>query len=99
MREAAYLATKRVLDGALAAILLAFYMPVALAKRLSGRGAGHWPVLWSILAGRLSFVGPRVVDEEEPLAIEESERRAVRPGLFCYWWLQQRANIDFGTEA
>jgi N-acetylglucosaminyldiphosphoundecaprenol N-acetyl-beta-D-mannosaminyltransferase len=64
-------------------------------------GLARWPVLLSVIAGDVSFVGPRILTATEAgaLAPDERERFAVRPGLYCYWWLQQRANIDFGTEA
>jgi N-acetylglucosaminyldiphosphoundecaprenol N-acetyl-beta-D-mannosaminyltransferase len=71
--------------------------------RQGGRQAwlADWPVLLSIVAGHVSFVGPRIlsVDEAAALAAADRDRFAVRPGLVCTWWLQQRANIDFDSEA
>lgn len=60
-----------------------------------------WPVLLAIIAGHASFVGPRILSQEEAAALDAAERDrfAVRPGLLCYGWLQQRANIDFDGEA
>jgi len=61
----------------------------------------HWPMLLSIVAGHASFVGPRILSVEEAQALPESDRDrfVVLPGLFCFWWLQRRANIDFDSEA
>jgi N-acetylglucosaminyldiphosphoundecaprenol N-acetyl-beta-D-mannosaminyltransferase len=60
-----------------------------------------WPVLLAVIAGHASLVGPRIVSAEEAAALDAADRDrfAVRPGLLCYWWLQQRANIDFDREA
>ena len=71
------------------------------ARLLAGSALPRWPVLLSVVAGHVSLVGPRVLDAAEAAALPapERDRFAVRPGLVCYWWLQQRSNIDFGTEA
>jgi len=60
-----------------------------------------WPVLLAVIAGNASLVGPRILSVEEAAALDAADRDrfAVRPGLLCYWWLQQRTNIDFGREA
>ena len=76
--------------------------PVAggLAQPLGGSVLARWPALLAVLAGHASLVGPRILDAGAAAALElgDRDRFAVRPGLVCYWWLQQRANIDFGTE-
>jgi N-acetylglucosaminyldiphosphoundecaprenol N-acetyl-beta-D-mannosaminyltransferase len=60
-----------------------------------------WPVLLAVVAGHASLVGPRIVSVEEAatLGVADCDRFAVRPGLVCTWWLQQRANIAFDGEA
>ncbi len=81
--------------------------PFALRREVLARQGGrlpwlaHWPLLLAIVAGHASFVGPRILSKDEAAALEAAERDrfAVRPGLLCYWWLQQRANIDFDSEA
>jgi N-acetylglucosaminyldiphosphoundecaprenol N-acetyl-beta-D-mannosaminyltransferase len=64
-------------------------------------GLADWPVLLAVVAGHVSLVGPRILSVEEAAALDaaEHDRFKVRPGLLCYWWLQQRANIDFDREA
>lgn len=71
------------------------------ARRLQGSFLPRWPVLLNILAGDLSFVGPRPmpVAEADALAAADRDRFAARPGLVCHWWVWQRTNIDFGSEA
>jgi N-acetylglucosaminyldiphosphoundecaprenol N-acetyl-beta-D-mannosaminyltransferase len=73
----------------------------AFTRLLAGCGLARWPALVAIVAGHVSLVGPRILTLSEARMLEpgERERLDVRPGLVCYWWLQQRANIDFGTEA
>jgi N-acetylglucosaminyldiphosphoundecaprenol N-acetyl-beta-D-mannosaminyltransferase len=72
-----------------------------LAGALARSWLSRWPVLLAVAAGDVSFVGPRIMAaaEAQALPAEEQARFAVAPGLFCFWWLQQRANIDFDTEA
>jgi len=58
------------------------------------------PVLLNILAGRMSFVGPRPASPGDPvLKAMGRARLAVKPGLICCWWLRKRGNIDFDDEA
>jgi N-acetylglucosaminyldiphosphoundecaprenol N-acetyl-beta-D-mannosaminyltransferase len=72
-----------------------------LLRRLARSPLPQWPVLLGILAGDLSFVGPRPLElaEAAALAPPDRDRFAVRPGLVCHWWVWQRTNIDFGSEA
>lgn len=58
------------------------------------------PVLFNILKGEMSFIGPRAIEPIELDLREQSARRRteVRPGLFCLWWIRRRANIDYGSE-
>ncbi|MBX7172154.1 MAG: WecB/TagA/CpsF family glycosyltransferase [Pyrinomonadaceae bacterium] len=58
------------------------------------------PVLFNILKGEMSFIGPRAIEPIELDLREHSARRRmdVRPGLFCLWWIRRRANIDYGSE-
>jgi N-acetylglucosaminyldiphosphoundecaprenol N-acetyl-beta-D-mannosaminyltransferase len=59
------------------------------------------PVLFNIAAGEMSFIGPRTVpyDESEFFERQSWRRYDVRPGLLSPWWLKQRANISYTTEA
>ncbi len=59
------------------------------------------PALWNVVRGEMSLVGPRAVAPGEVSLAEQLVRRRhnVRPGLVCLWWIRQRANIAYGTEA
>ncbi|HWE53394.1 MAG TPA: WecB/TagA/CpsF family glycosyltransferase [Bryobacteraceae bacterium] len=58
------------------------------------------PVLFNILAGDMSFIGPRPAAGWEGVwQVDGHTRAAVRPGMVCYWWLRRRGNIDFDDEA
>lgn len=59
------------------------------------------PVLFNVVAGDLSFVGPRAAAPEELAAshLSASNRLNVRPGLICLWWVRSHTNIAYGTEA
>lgn len=63
-------------------------------------GISNLPVLYNILAGHMSFVGPRslVLAETNLQQFIQRNRLEVRPGLICLWWIRQRANIAYGTE-
>ena len=70
--------------------------------RLPGRlGVNRLPVLFNILKGEMSFVGPRLVSPGDLSPRQRAVRRRydVRPGLICLWWIRRRANIDYGSEA
>jgi N-acetylglucosaminyldiphosphoundecaprenol N-acetyl-beta-D-mannosaminyltransferase len=59
------------------------------------------PALINLLRGDLSLIGPRA---DSPNSIGPSERLAwrrynVRPGFLCLWWIRQRTNIAYGSEA
>lgn len=58
------------------------------------------PVLFNILRGDMTFVGPRAVSVGELSPRERAVRRRTntRPGLISPWWIRQRANIDYQTE-
>jgi N-acetylglucosaminyldiphosphoundecaprenol N-acetyl-beta-D-mannosaminyltransferase len=73
----------------------------AATRWLSRSALADWPVLLSVLAGHVSFVGPRILDVREAAALAPADRDrfAVSPGLVCYAWVQQRTNIDFDDEA
>ncbi|MBB2487047.1 WecB/TagA/CpsF family glycosyltransferase [Mitsuaria sp. WAJ17] len=63
------------------------------ARRL---GAAHWPSVWNVLLGDLSWVGPR------PLPVDEQTlpmAPPVRPGLVNRWQICRRAAIDFSDES
>ena len=55
------------------------------------RRLNRWPLLWAVLAGRLSLVGPRPVALHRPRPAYASF--AVRPGLVSSQLLRERANI------
>jgi len=59
------------------------------------------PALLNILRGEMSFIGPRAADPGEisPRGRIARRRYDVRPGLICLWWVRQRANIAFESEA
>jgi N-acetylglucosaminyldiphosphoundecaprenol N-acetyl-beta-D-mannosaminyltransferase len=81
--------------------LVTFKTGSGRAGRLLERTRLHLlPVLFNVLKGDLSFVGPRAVSPAEVLPRERLARRrfSVRPGLVSLWWIRKRANIDFGTE-
>jgi N-acetylglucosaminyldiphosphoundecaprenol N-acetyl-beta-D-mannosaminyltransferase len=58
------------------------------------------PVLFNILNGDMSFVGPLPVSPGDlsPRERQVRKRHRVRPGLISLWWIRRRANIDYGTE-
>ncbi len=68
-----------------------------LLDRLHLRGL---PVLWNVLRGDMSFVGPRCLRPEDLDARTAAVRRRqnVRPGLVCFWWIRRRANNAFDGE-
>lgn len=58
------------------------------------------PVLFNILKGNLSFIGPRAVELGvlSPRQRGVRKRYNIRPGLICLWWLRRRANIAYESE-
>jgi len=81
--------------------LLNFHTGSGKAGRFLDRtGLKSLPVLFNVLKGDLSFIGPRAVMPGEVSPREQLARRrfSVRPGLVSLWWIRKRANIDFGTE-
>jgi len=59
------------------------------------------PLLFNILKGDISWVGPRALrlSETENLDSAARGRFDVRPGLISLWSLRRRTNIDFENEA
>ncbi len=58
------------------------------------------PLLLNILAGEMSFIGPRPAAPGDPVLDADARARlSVKPGVICSWWLRQRGNIDFDDEA
>jgi N-acetylglucosaminyldiphosphoundecaprenol N-acetyl-beta-D-mannosaminyltransferase len=61
---------------------------------LAAIGAGAWPVLLDVLAGRMSWVGPRSL-----LNLPASAAgHGLRPGVVSLWGLRQRTAVDFVSE-
>jgi N-acetylglucosaminyldiphosphoundecaprenol N-acetyl-beta-D-mannosaminyltransferase len=67
----------------------------------SPRFLRHIPVLFNVLKGDMSFVGPRAVPLGELTARQRQARKRynARPGLICLWWIRKRANIAYSGEA
>ncbi len=59
------------------------------------------PSLWNIILGHMSAIGPRPASPGElnPRERLSRQRYDVRPGLICLWWIRQRLNISFDSEA
>src|SRR5579872_848275 len=75
------------------------YTQYALAGLERHRIFRKVPLLLNILAGEMSFVGPRPAAPGDPvLEAEGRARLSVKPGVICSWWLRQRGNIDFDDE-
>lgn len=71
-----------------------------LGAALIKLGLDRLPVLWNIITGDVSFVGPRIVgwDEIDPREHAARKRMNARPGLLSLWWLRKRANVAFDGE-
>lgn len=61
----------------------------------------YLPRIFALIGGRLTLVGPRPIafGELDKFGGLEHPRFSVVPGVVCLWWLRQRSNIDYGTEA
>ncbi len=68
-------------------------------KLLRSTSLDELPELWNILRGDMSIVGPRplpVYETEAFPKIEHRRRLSVKPGLTCYWQIEDRSdNGDF----
>lgn len=75
--------------------------PNLLSRFLEKTRILHLPVLFNILKGDMSFIGPRPVSAGELSPREKSARKRydIRPGLIGLWWLRQRSNIAYEAEA
>ncbi len=63
--------------------------------------AANWPRLLNVARGEVCWVGP---EAKQPAAVDfklEQSRRiaAVKPGLVCSWWVRQRTNVAYATQA
>lgn len=58
------------------------------------------PVLFNVVYGNISFVGPLPKSPGDPSLTDEElrARSVVRPGMISLWWIRRRANIDYETE-
>lgn len=68
-----------------------------IGRVLARLGMAQWPVLLSILAGDMAWVGPKPV----ALAAGPRPRYAIgklRPGLVNIWDLRRRTAVDYGSE-
>ena len=80
----------------------AFRVPAGRTGRwLTRLGIVRLPVLFNIVRGDMSIIGPRGVRVGEllPRRYDVRHRYDVRPGLVCLWWTRRRANIAYGEEA
>lgn len=81
---------------------LSLVFPDGAFGRLFGMfGIGSLPALINVLRGEMSLVGPRAAAPGELSPQQRLARRRydVRPGLISLWWVRQRANIAYGSEA
>ena len=79
-----------------------FALPDSAVGRLLAKAhIRRLPVLFNILKGDMSFVGPRATSPGDMSPRERAARRRyeVRPGLVCLWWVRRRANIAYEDEA
>lgn len=69
-------------------------------RLLTRSGVKRLPVIWNIVRGEMSLIGPRAVAPGDYSAARRDARARydVRPGLICLWWIRQRTSIDYGTE-
>ncbi len=72
-----------------------------LFRIMKSLGLISLPVLFNILKGDMSFIGPRPVSPGELSPRDRMARRRydVKPGLIGLWWLRQRGNIAYDSEA
>ena len=76
------------------------YTQYGLAGLARHRSFQRVPLLFNILAGDMSFIGPRPAAPGDPVVeVNGRARLSVKPGVICSWWLRQRGNIDFDDEA
>ncbi len=76
------------------------YTQYGLAGLERHRSLRKTPLLLNILAGDMSFIGPRAATPGDPaVEVNGRARLSMKPGVICSWWLRQRANIDFDDEA
>lgn len=73
----------------------------ALGRVIRATGFDRLPALVNVLRGEMSLVGPRAAAPGELSPRQRLARRRydVRPGLISLWWIRQRANIAYGSEA
>ena len=80
---------------------LSFVVPASALGRMMAKFRVHLlPVLFNIVNGNMSFVGPRAVAPEDLSPRQRAARKRfdVRPGLIGLWWIRRRANIAFDSE-
>jgi len=58
------------------------------------------PVLFNVLKGNISFIGPRIVAVNEINLHERviRKRMRTRPGIVCLWWIRNRGNVNYENE-
>jgi N-acetylglucosaminyldiphosphoundecaprenol N-acetyl-beta-D-mannosaminyltransferase len=81
--------------------LYGFALPPGRTGRLlAGLHLHRLPVLFNVLKGHMSFIGPRPAPPGELDPRDRAARRRydIRPGLVCLWWIRRRANIAYETE-
>ena len=58
------------------------------------------PSLLNVVAGHMSFVGPRPFSPTESVSDHAAAQRFdLRPGFVCLWWIRHRANMAYLSEA
>lgn len=80
---------------------LSFAVPASALGHMMAKFRVHLlPVLFNIVNGNMSFVGPRAVAPEDLSPRQRAARKRfdVRPGLIGLWWIRRRANIAFDSE-
>jgi lipopolysaccharide/colanic/teichoic acid biosynthesis glycosyltransferase len=60
----------------------------------------EFPQFFSLLAGRLTFVGPRVISQEETSRYGESLSKllSVKPGMTGYWQVMGRQKTTYAER-
>lgn len=68
-----------------------------VGKILRKTSLDELPQIFDILVGKLSFIGPRPITEEEYLThnVNKEKYTSVKPGLTGYWACNGRSDVDY----